>query len=154
MVGDPVQTAFNLYRERHGLLSPDEIREIGKGYRLSQRSFATLLGMSESLRLNRYGRGSVQEATHDNTIRACRNAGYVHDLLARRGHLLPAAHRQRLESALSAGHTHRIAAELRNLFTLAMMNLPLLDSAVSVTSVTQPWSSGSADGYLASLPLS
>jgi len=78
------------------------MRQIRKRYRLSQKSFAALLGMSEAT-INRYEKGALQDQTHDTAMRACEDPGFVRDLLQRRGHLLSEWQRQRVEKAL-AGH--------------------------------------------------
>ena len=54
--GDPVEKAFDAYREKHTLLRPVEIREIRTKWNLSQAAFASLLGMSQAT-INRYERG-------------------------------------------------------------------------------------------------
>jgi putative zinc finger/helix-turn-helix YgiT family protein len=87
------------YRRQVGMLTPEQIMAIRRRYRLSQRSFAALLGMSEAT-INRYENGALQEHTHDNLIRACENAEYVHDLLQRRGWLLSDWQRRRAEEAV------------------------------------------------------
>ena len=96
---DPVEVAFSQYRERKGLLAPPEIRRIREQYRLSQRSFASLLGMSEAT-INRYEGGGLQTEAHDHAIRACENATVMRDLLRRHGDRLSAWQRQRVEEAL------------------------------------------------------
>ncbi|HEY2839410.1 MAG TPA: type II TA system antitoxin MqsA family protein [Pirellulales bacterium] len=95
-LGDPVEFAFREYRTRHGLLQPEEIRQIRERCGASQLSLATLLGMSQAT-LNRYEGGSIQEATHDNVLRACRDANFFRDLFARRGHLLTHGQSARVE---------------------------------------------------------
>jgi HTH-type transcriptional regulator/antitoxin MqsA len=96
---DPVVVAFSEYRKRHGLLQPAEIQQLRERYGASQLSLATLLGMSQAT-LNRYEGGSIQEATHDNILRACRDPRYVRDLLNRRGHLLTKGQFERIEHSL------------------------------------------------------
>ncbi len=99
---DPAALAFARYRSLRGLLSPDEIRAIRERYRLSQKSFAALLGMSEAT-INRYEGGGLQDAAHDQAIRACENPEVVRDLLRRRGHKLSDWQRRRAETALGSG---------------------------------------------------
>src|SRR5438445_1224256 len=41
------QKAYRIYRERHGLLQPEEIRAIREQYGLGQRAFSRLLGWGE-----------------------------------------------------------------------------------------------------------
>jgi len=91
------------YRRQKNLLSPDQIKQIRSKYRLSQKSFAALLGMSEAT-INRYEQGGLQEQVHDNAIRACEKPEFVRGLLQRRGNLLTDWQKKRVEEAL-AGQT-------------------------------------------------
>jgi len=88
------------YRRRFDLLTPERIKAIRQRYRLSQKSFAVLLGMSEAT-INRYEKGGLQDQAHDTAIRACEKPEIVRDLLARRGHLLSDWQRKRVEKALA-----------------------------------------------------
>ena len=98
---DLLRAAYSEYRRLEGLLSPDEIRAIRDRYRLSQKSLASLLGMSEAT-VNRYEGGALQSRTHDSAIRACENPTYVQGLVARNGHLLSEWQRKRVEEALAS----------------------------------------------------
>ncbi len=88
------------YRRRMGLLSPQEIKGIHERYRLSQKSFAVLLGMGEAT-INRYEKGCLQDQMHDTAIRACQNPSVMLDILNLRGHLLTDWQRERAQSALT-----------------------------------------------------
>ena len=90
---------YNLYRKAHDLLLPEQIREIRGKYGLSQKAFATLLGMSEAT-VNRYERGALQEETHDNLMRWADNPLNMAELLNRRGLRLGATQRQRVSVAI------------------------------------------------------
>jgi len=88
------------YRRQADLLTPERIKEIRKRYRLSQKSFAGLLGMSEAT-INRYEKGGLQDQAHDTAIRACENPAIVRDMLERRGHLMSDWQRKCVEQALA-----------------------------------------------------
>ena len=88
------------YRRQVDLLTPGRIKEIRKRYRLSQKSLAVLLGMSEAT-INRYERGSLQAQVHDTAIRACEKPEIVRELLERRGRHLSDWQRKRVEQALA-----------------------------------------------------
>ena len=88
------------YRSQADLLTPKGIKEVRNRYRLSQKSFAALLGMSEAT-INRYEQGALQDPAHDTAIRACERPEVVRDLLERRGHMLSDWQRKRVEAALS-----------------------------------------------------
>ena len=45
---DAIEKAYAIYREQHGYLSPQLIREIRKNLGISQRDFATLMGWSQT----------------------------------------------------------------------------------------------------------
>ncbi len=96
---DPAEIAFAEYRRSRGLLTPEQIRELRERYKLSQKSFAALLGMSEAT-INRYEGGGLQDPSHDQAIRVCDNPDVMLDLLKRRGHKLSDWQRRRVESAL------------------------------------------------------
>ncbi|MBM4018458.1 MAG: DUF4065 domain-containing protein [Planctomycetes bacterium] len=95
-----LREVYAAYRREADLLTPERIRLIRKRYRLSQKSFAALLGMSEAT-INRYEQGGLQDQAHDVAIRACEAPEFVRDLLQRRGNLLSEWQRQRTEKALA-----------------------------------------------------
>ena len=96
---DPAEMAFAEYRRRKGLLTPEQIHGIRKQYKLSQRSLAALLGMSEAT-INRYEGGGLQDEAHDQAIRSCQNPDTMRNILQRRGDRLSDWRRQRIEEVL------------------------------------------------------
>ncbi len=99
---DLLRRAYAEYRQIEGLLTAEEIKAIRDRYRLSQKSLAALLGMSEAT-INRYERGAPQDRAHDTAIRACTNPDCMGELVARNGHLLSDWQRKRVERALAGG---------------------------------------------------
>jgi putative zinc finger/helix-turn-helix YgiT family protein len=65
---DPLDKAYREYRQRHGLLQPDEIRAFRKRYGLTQRELNTLLGWGGAT-LSRYENGALQDDTHEKILR-------------------------------------------------------------------------------------
>ena len=63
-----LEKAYSHYREKHNLLSPDEIRTIREKYGLSQRALSRLLGWGE-ITIHRYESGAVQDNVHNSTLR-------------------------------------------------------------------------------------
>ena len=59
--------AYNVYRKRHKLLFPDEIKKIREQYGLSQRSFAKLLNWGDKT-ICRYENGSIQDKAHNSLL--------------------------------------------------------------------------------------
>lgn len=86
------------YRNEKGLLTPEEIKAIRRKYNLSQRAFATLLGMSEAT-INRYEGGALQEDTHETLIRLVSEPEALLAQLGRRGDLLSESQRERARRA-------------------------------------------------------
>lgn len=59
--------AYNIYRRKHKLLLPEEIKTIRKQYNLSQRSFAKLLNWGDKT-IVRYENGSIQDKVHNSLL--------------------------------------------------------------------------------------
>ena len=75
-------------------LTPEEIRRIRDKYRLSQQSFARLLGIGEAS-MARYEGGSTPTRANANLIRAAEKPSFMRDCLERDGDLIPCAQRER-----------------------------------------------------------
>lgn len=69
---ESLQKAYSAYREKHKLLSPEEIKAIREQYGLSQRSFAKLLNWGDKT-IFRYENGSLQDKVHDSFLKFLRN---------------------------------------------------------------------------------
>ena len=59
--------AYNLYRRKHKLLMPAEIKQIREQYGLSQRSFAKLLNWGDKT-IYRYENDSLQDKAHNSLL--------------------------------------------------------------------------------------
>src|SRR5665647_1312101 len=59
--------AYNAYRETHGLLFPDQIKNIRETYGLSATSFSKLLGFGEKT-ITRYENGALQDNAQNNLM--------------------------------------------------------------------------------------
>ena len=58
---------YDVYRQRHKLLFPSEIKKIREQYGLSQRSFAKLLNWGDKT-IFRYENGSIQDRAHNSLL--------------------------------------------------------------------------------------
>lgn len=58
------RTAYGIYRQRHNLLTPEQIRAIRDKYGLSQRNFSRLLGWGD-ITVHRYEAGALQDAAYN-----------------------------------------------------------------------------------------
>lgn len=123
-----IEQAYAQYRERKGLLGPDEIQGIREGYSLSQKSFAALLGMSEAT-INRYEGGGLQDEAHDTAIRAQAKTESMIELLRRKGDLLTERQRRKAEAALAERPQERLKRLHRRLSS-AGLNRKFIQSVV------------------------
>jgi len=98
MARDPLEVAYDAYRDQEGLLCPFEIKAFREKLKLSQKGFADLLGMSPAT-ISRYETGALQEPSHDTAIRACMNPEFLQNQYERRKHRLDEAQRDRLEDS-------------------------------------------------------
>lgn len=62
-----LKKAFDIYRVKHGLLLPKQIKGIREKYGCSQSTFARALGLGEKT-ITRYERGSLQDRAHNGLI--------------------------------------------------------------------------------------
>jgi len=63
-----LRSAYNTYRRKHNLLTPEEIARIRQRYGLSQRALARALGWG-LVTIHRYENGALQEKSHDRVLR-------------------------------------------------------------------------------------
>lgn len=64
---DPYADAYMQYREKHHLLTPEEIKKFRYEYELTQKELADLLGFG-AVTLSRYENGALQDEVHDNLL--------------------------------------------------------------------------------------
>ena len=68
---DMFNEAYRKYRQRHGMLQPEEIRQLREQYGLTQKELAMLLGWKEN-NINRYENGSLQKKSEDKLLKYIR----------------------------------------------------------------------------------
>ncbi|PIQ44748.1 MAG: hypothetical protein COW04_11385 [Deltaproteobacteria bacterium CG12_big_fil_rev_8_21_14_0_65_43_10] len=68
---DPFVYAYAIYRKKHNMLQPEEIKEIRRKYGLTQGELSSLLGWGGAT-LSRYENGALQDKTHDNQLKLLR----------------------------------------------------------------------------------
>lgn len=78
---DPYEVAYREYRERKGMLQPEEIREFRIRCGLTQREFSDLVGIGIAT-LNRYENGALQSAAHDRVIKLAMEPGNFLNLIS------------------------------------------------------------------------
>lgn len=62
-----LQEAYHKYRSVHGLLQPEDIKEIREKYNITQTTFAKILGFGEKT-IARYETGSIQDSAQNNLM--------------------------------------------------------------------------------------
>lgn len=101
---------YNIYRERHRLLYPSQIREIREQYGLSQRSFAQLLNWGDKT-IHRYENGALQDKAHNSLLLFLREPENMRAYLADNEVVLSDRQREKLLQKIetleiSAGRVH------------------------------------------------
>lgn len=103
--------AYDMYRRKHNILFPEQIKGIREKYSLTQQNLARLLGWGE-VTLSRYENGSLPEESHNNLLKLIQDPFNMQKLFDENGSSLsPNAHKklsQRLEEILLAKTPEKI----------------------------------------------
>jgi putative zinc finger/helix-turn-helix YgiT family protein len=105
--GENLRVAYDLYRQKHNVLTPAEIREMREGYDLSQRGLGTLLGWGE-ITIHRYENGNIPDEAHNQMLTLIRDPFVMERILENSGQRLHAAARQRLGKRLREKLSQRV----------------------------------------------
>lgn len=65
---DNLEKAYRIYRERHNIVSPEDIRNLREKTGLSQREFAKRLGWSPAT-VDRYEKGALPSPAHNAVLK-------------------------------------------------------------------------------------
>ncbi len=95
-----LKAAFAIYRNRHGLLHPEQIQKIRMKYSLSQVAFARVLGLGDKT-ITRYENGSLPDAAQNNLIKLMTDPWNFKELLDANKEKLSASDRGSAERALN-----------------------------------------------------
>ncbi|WP_019907153.1 type II toxin-antitoxin system MqsA family antitoxin [Thermoanaerobacter indiensis] len=90
-----IQRVYDIYRKKHGILSPEEIKGIRESYGLSQRAFAKLLGIGEAS-IARYETGALPEKSLSNMIMLLKDPKNMKKLLEKNEDVLSQREKARL----------------------------------------------------------
>ena len=93
---ETLDRAYRIYRGRHGLLMPEEIKRIRESYGLSQINFARILGLGDKT-ITRYENGSLQDEAGNNLILLSRNPSVFALLFQKNKHRIPESEQKRFE---------------------------------------------------------
>ena len=76
-----LRRAYSAYCAAHGLMAPDEVRELRNSYGLSLREFSKLLGFGEQT-IARYEAGAIPDDSHNTMLRLASTAEGAASLLS------------------------------------------------------------------------
>ncbi|MBK5226195.1 MAG: DUF4065 domain-containing protein [Thermoleophilia bacterium] len=94
-----IQKAYRKFRERRGLMQPEQIRELREQYGLGQRAFSRILGWGE-ITIHRYEAGSLQDEAHNDTLMLVRDADNFTELYKKNRETLPRSVAQKVDERL------------------------------------------------------
>ncbi|HCD10262.1 MAG TPA: transcriptional regulator [Thermoanaerobacter sp.] len=90
-----IKKVYDIYRKKHGILLPEEIRNIRESYGLSQRAFAKLLGIGEAS-IARYETGALPEKSLSNMLMLLKDPKNMEKLLEKNEDVLSQREKARL----------------------------------------------------------
>ncbi len=96
-----LEIAYNLYRKKHNILLPDEIRGIRQKYGLSQRALSRLLRWGE-ITIHRYENGALQDNVHDDLLRFIEDSQNMKKIFEANRDRLPVYLATRLEKRIAS----------------------------------------------------
>jgi len=96
---DHLAEAYTIFRRRHGMIQPEEIRAFRKRYGLTQGELSRLLGWGETT-LSRYENGALQDETHDTALRLAMEPGALLKLIEKKPDALNSGKGERLTRLL------------------------------------------------------
>jgi putative zinc finger/helix-turn-helix YgiT family protein len=85
---DELDMAYRIYRDKHNLLQPEELKRLRLSYGLGQLELSKLTGIGIAT-INRYENGSLQSTSHDTMLSLLKNPYAVKDLVDKNKDKLP-----------------------------------------------------------------
>jgi putative zinc finger/helix-turn-helix YgiT family protein len=107
---DSLEEAYREYRKRHGLMQPEEIRNLRKRYNLTQSEMSRILGWGGAT-LSRYENGALQDEAHERTLRLIEEPESLLKLIQEHTQALPAKKRENLIKKLEAERLEKYTFE-------------------------------------------
>lgn len=108
-----IEKAFEKYRKNHGLLTPNEIKNIREMYGVSQRAFGRLLKWGE-VTMNRYEMGAIQDKAHNNTLILLKNPSNMLSILESNTDALSTSKEKQLREKIALLLSENAITELEN----------------------------------------
>ncbi len=108
--------AYAVYRRKHGLLQPEDIRATRENYALSQTAFARILGLGDKT-ITRYENGSIPDTAPNNLIFLCQQPSIFENLLEKNKDKISETDYQNARSALNQRTQRVIYSKRSNSYT-------------------------------------
>jgi putative zinc finger/helix-turn-helix YgiT family protein len=96
-------TAYRIYRQRHNMLQPEQIKALRKKYDLTQVELSKLIGCG-LVTLTRHEKGALQDTVHDNLLKLLDDPRNLIRLLEQNPEALP---REKYNKLTGYGETHK-----------------------------------------------
>lgn len=113
-----LERAYALYRTRHGLLAPDDIRAIRERYGLSQRGMSRLLGWGE-ITLHRYESGALPDRVHNDLLTMVATADGMRTYLDQHSMRIPTEEARAVRDALASAPPSLRVGKFSQMFEVA-----------------------------------
>ncbi len=97
---ESLRQAFDIYRRKHNILAPSQIKELREKYGLSQRGLAALLGWGE-VTIHRYEQGSIPDEVHNQMLQLVDAPESMEKIFRQHKDRLPLYVQRRLEARLA-----------------------------------------------------
>jgi putative zinc finger/helix-turn-helix YgiT family protein len=111
-----LEEAYGIYREKHGLLAPRDLRELRAEYGLSQRGLSSLLGWSQAT-IARYEAGAIPSVAHNSQLIHFRgDLDYALELYHENKHKLNSLEAKRAADAFGSVNDSRSIASMLESF--------------------------------------
>lgn len=115
--------AYDIYRAKHGILTPEDIVQLRKEYSLSQRALARLLGWGEAT-ISRYETGALPDTAHNLVLKSLRNPRVMRCYVGENPGALTPTESDRLERRLREVQDQSFLEELHDLLETIVSQSP------------------------------
>jgi putative zinc finger/helix-turn-helix YgiT family protein len=127
------QAAFEIYREKHHVISPSQIKTMRESYGLSQRGLGTLLGWGE-ITIHRYENGSLPDDSHNQVLQFIREPLNMKRIVDENGDRLRPLVTQKLKARVLSMISTLQQAELAKAWGFLQAIVSITHKAVAQTS--------------------
>lgn len=91
---DTLDVAYREYRQRHGMLQPEQIKELREKYGLTQQEMSNILGWGGAT-LSRYENGALQDEAHETILTLIKEPHNLLDLIEQKPNALDEKKKER-----------------------------------------------------------